>query len=73
MAVMYEDSIRDEFTHQTDSFAGSPAMSAAGILDALVELAPADARGPLARRRLRPGARRRGRWRRGSARSTAST
>ena len=39
---MYEDSIREEFTHQTDSFAGSPEMSAAQVLGALVELAPAD-------------------------------
>jgi ubiquinone/menaquinone biosynthesis C-methylase UbiE len=29
---MYEDSIRDEFTHQTDSFAWSAAMSVAGVL-----------------------------------------
>lgn len=43
MAAMYEDSIRDEFTHQTDSFAESAAMGAAEILGALVELAPADA------------------------------
>ncbi len=39
---MHEDSIREEFTHQSHSFAQSPAMSAAEILDALVELAPAD-------------------------------
>ena len=39
---MYEESIREEFTHQTDSFADSPAMNAAEILGALVELAPAD-------------------------------
>jgi len=42
IAVMYEEAIRDEFTHQSDSFAESPAMSAAEILGALVELAPAD-------------------------------
>jgi SAM-dependent methyltransferase len=39
---MYEESIREEFTHQADSFADSPAMSAAEILGALVELAPED-------------------------------
>lgn len=39
---MYEDSIRKEFTHQADSFSDSPAMSAAEVLGALVELAPAD-------------------------------
>jgi SAM-dependent methyltransferase len=39
---MYEESIRDEFTHQTDSFAGSPAMSSAETLGTLVELVPAD-------------------------------
>lgn len=39
---MYEESIRDEFTHQSDSFANSPAMSAAETLGALVELAPAE-------------------------------
>jgi SAM-dependent methyltransferase len=40
---MYEESIQEEFTHQADSFAGSPAMNAAEILGALVELAPEDA------------------------------
>jgi ubiquinone/menaquinone biosynthesis C-methylase UbiE len=35
-------SIRDEFAHQADSFAGSPAMSLAETLDAVVELVPAD-------------------------------
>jgi SAM-dependent methyltransferase len=39
---MYEDSIREEFTHQTDSFATSAAMSGADTLGALVELVPAD-------------------------------
>jgi SAM-dependent methyltransferase len=39
---MYEESIRDEFTHQAESFAASPAMSAAETLEALVGLAPAD-------------------------------
>jgi SAM-dependent methyltransferase len=42
MAAMYEESIREEFTHQSESFANSPAMNAAEILGALVELAPAD-------------------------------
>jgi SAM-dependent methyltransferase len=39
---VYEESIQEEFTHQADSFAGSPAMNAAEILGALVELAPED-------------------------------
>jgi SAM-dependent methyltransferase len=43
MGGVYEESIRDEFTHQTDSFARSPVMSAAETLGALVELVPADA------------------------------
>ncbi|HEY2055470.1 MAG TPA: methyltransferase domain-containing protein [Solirubrobacterales bacterium] len=37
-------SIRDEFAHQVDSFARSPTMSLAETLDAVVDLAPADAR-----------------------------
>jgi hypothetical protein len=43
MAPMYEESIRDEFAGQSDSFADSPAMSAAETLGVLVDLAPADA------------------------------
>jgi SAM-dependent methyltransferase len=39
---MYEDSIRDEFTHQTESFARSPELSAAATLGALVEMVPSD-------------------------------
>jgi SAM-dependent methyltransferase len=35
-------SIRDEFAHQADSFARSPAMSLAETLDAVVELVPED-------------------------------
>jgi SAM-dependent methyltransferase len=35
-------SIRDEFSHQADSFARSPAMSLAETLDAVVELVPED-------------------------------
>jgi SAM-dependent methyltransferase len=46
MTAMYEDSIREEFTRQTDSFAGSAAMSAAAVLGTLVEMVPAD---PVAR------------------------
>jgi SAM-dependent methyltransferase len=42
MSRMHEQSIRDEFTHQTDSFARSPVMSSAETLDALVAMAPAD-------------------------------
>ena len=39
---MYEESIRDEFTHQSDAFARAPVMSSAETLGALVELVPAD-------------------------------
>ena len=39
---MYEESIREEFTHQTDTFARSPAMTSAQTLGTLVELVPAD-------------------------------
>lgn len=39
---MYEDSIREEFTHQSRSFGASAAMSSAQTLAALVELVPAD-------------------------------
>lgn len=39
---MYEESIRDEFTHQTDSFAREPAMASAEALGAIVELVPPD-------------------------------
>ncbi len=42
MGSMYEESIRDEFTHQTDAFASAAVMSAAETLGALVELVPAD-------------------------------
>lgn len=42
MAGMYEDSIRDEFTHQSEAFARAPAMVSAAALGALVELVPAD-------------------------------
>jgi SAM-dependent methyltransferase len=38
----YEESIRGEFTHQADSFARSPAMSAAATLGSVVEMVPAD-------------------------------
>jgi SAM-dependent methyltransferase len=37
---MYEDSIREEFTHQSRSFGNSPAMTSAETLGALVELVP---------------------------------
>jgi SAM-dependent methyltransferase len=40
---MYEDSIRSEFTHQTESFAGTEITTAAETLGALVDLVPADA------------------------------
>lgn len=39
---MYEDSIRDEFTHQADSFARSPVPNMAATLGTVVELVPAD-------------------------------
>jgi SAM-dependent methyltransferase len=42
MGPMYERSIRDEFTHQTDTFARAPALRSAAALGALVELVPAD-------------------------------
>lgn len=39
---MYEDSIREEFTHQSQSFGASAAMSSAQTLGVLTELVPAD-------------------------------
>lgn len=42
---MYEDSIREEFTHQSRSFGNSPAMTSAETLGALVELVPEDREG----------------------------
>ena len=42
MAVVYEESIRDEFTHQADSFARSSVMSAVETLGALIKLVPPD-------------------------------
>ncbi|MBA3866986.1 MAG: class I SAM-dependent methyltransferase [Solirubrobacterales bacterium] len=39
---MYEESIRGEFTHQTDAFASAAVMSAAETLGALVELVPVE-------------------------------
>lgn len=39
---MYEDSIREEFTHQSQSFGAAAAMSSAQTLDVLTELVPAD-------------------------------
>lgn len=42
MRCVYEESIRDEFTHQSESFARSPAMSTAETLGAVVELVPED-------------------------------
>ncbi len=44
IAHMYEESIRDEFTRQADSFARSEAMSSAAALDSLIEMVPADPR-----------------------------
>jgi len=40
---MYEDSIREEFTHQSRSFGTAPAMTSAETLGALVELIPEEA------------------------------
>jgi SAM-dependent methyltransferase len=39
---MYEDSIREEFTHQSASFGNSAAMTSAQTLGALIELVPED-------------------------------
>jgi SAM-dependent methyltransferase len=39
---MYEESVRAEFTHQTDAFASAGALKAAETLGALVELVPPD-------------------------------
>jgi SAM-dependent methyltransferase len=39
---MHEDSIRDEFTHQTETFARAPAMLSAEALGTIVELVPPD-------------------------------
>jgi len=39
---MYEDSIRDEFTHQSSSFGKAAVMTSAETLGALVELVSAD-------------------------------
>src|SRR4051794_41023045 len=39
---MYEDSIREEFTHQSRSFGRSAAMTSAQTLGALIELVPED-------------------------------
>lgn len=39
---MYEESIREEFTHQTDTFARAEALKGAEILGAVVDLVPAD-------------------------------
>ncbi len=41
---MYEDSIREEFTHQSKSFGTSAAMTSAQTLGALIELVPEDPR-----------------------------
>jgi ubiquinone/menaquinone biosynthesis C-methylase UbiE len=41
---VYEDSIRSEFTHQTDTFARAEALRAEALLGALVELVPEDPR-----------------------------
>lgn len=41
-AVMHEDALREEFTHQAASFGQSPAMTSAQTLGALVELVPED-------------------------------
>lgn len=42
MSDMHERSIRDEFTHQADSFASSPVPNMAETLGTVVELVPAD-------------------------------
>jgi SAM-dependent methyltransferase len=40
---MYEDSIREEFTHQSRSFGTSPVVTSAETLGVLIDLVPADA------------------------------
>jgi SAM-dependent methyltransferase len=40
---MYEDSIREEFTHQSGSFGKAAVMTSAEMLGALIELVPEDA------------------------------
>ncbi len=42
MGDMYEDSIREEFTHQTDVFARAGALKGAEVLGALLDLVPTD-------------------------------
>ncbi len=42
MSGVYEESIREEFTHQTDAFARASAMRLAETLGTLVEAVPAD-------------------------------
>ena len=42
MSGMYEKSIRDEFTHQADSFAASPVPNMVETLGTVVELVPVD-------------------------------
>jgi ubiquinone/menaquinone biosynthesis C-methylase UbiE len=42
-ALMYEDSVRQEFTHQSKSFGISAAMTSAQTLGALIELVPEEA------------------------------
>lgn len=42
MGGSYEDSIREEFTHQSGSFGTSAAMTSAQTLDALIALVPED-------------------------------
>lgn len=44
MPPMYEDSIREEFTHQSQSFGKSAAMTSAQTLGALIDLVPEDPR-----------------------------
>jgi SAM-dependent methyltransferase len=39
---VHEDSIRDEFTHQTETFARAPALLSAEALGTIVELVPSD-------------------------------
>jgi SAM-dependent methyltransferase len=39
---VYEDSIRDEFTHQTETFTRAPALLSAEALGTIIELVPAD-------------------------------
>ena len=68
-----EQSIRDEFTHQTETFARQPGGAPPDTLDALVEMAPAEPEARWLELACGPAAISPASWRRGWARSGAST